>query len=133
MARLNSRAISGPGYAHEDGQAATHVSPLHELEIAVASCLLWEPTFYETGEERAQRIRELCDQIVGQPLCEPWSRLVVRHALEPIATLAVRARTDYKLRHVPLFLCVQLVRQGERIRKVHAPTVHTFPDRARTH
>jgi hypothetical protein len=70
------------------------MKPDLELERAVATCLLWEKTFYEKGSDLAQRIAGLCAKV----------------APEKVAALAIKARNDYKLRHVPLFLCVQLTK-----------------------
>lgn len=80
---------------HEGGHADPHQSPLTELRRAVSSCLLFENTFYEKGGEIAERIAALC-RTVGN---------------EEIGLLAREARTQMKLRHVPLFLCVQLARK----------------------
>lgn len=79
---------------HEGGRADAHQKPAVELERAVATCLLWENTFYEKGSDVADRIADLCKQV----------------PVEQVAALALKARTDYKLRHVPLFLCVQLAK-----------------------
>jgi len=70
-------------------------TPLEELTRAVSTCLLWEDTFYSKGSEIAKRIEDLCTQVYA-------------HELE---ALALRARNDLKLRHVPLFLCVQLAKR----------------------
>src|SRR5678816_2038641 len=77
---------------HEGGRADAHQKPSVELERAVATCLLFENTFYEKGNDIADRIALLCEQV----------------PVEQVASLAIKARNDYKLRHVPLFLCVQL-------------------------
>ncbi len=79
---------------HEGGQAMRQ-TPLRELERAVATCLLWERTFYEPGSTVAQRIADLCAEVLP----------------EQLAALAVRARGDLKLRHVPLWLTRHLARQ----------------------
>lgn len=80
---------------HEGGIADPHQTPLEELRRAVSTCLLFENTFYEIGNDLAVRIAGLCQQVGN----------------EEIAALAQQARTDLKLRHVPLFLCVQLARK----------------------
>lgn len=89
--RLNTATVHR-AQTHEGGRADAHQNPASELERAVATCLLWENTFYEKGEGVADRIASLCAQVPA----------------ETIAELAVKACNDYKLRHVPLFLCVQL-------------------------
>ena len=58
------------------------------LRRAVMACLLWENTFYESGEPGAKNIKSLIAQV------EP----------EKVAQIAIEARTQQKLRHVPLFI-----------------------------
>lgn len=77
-----------------EGCTAVKQKPLLELTRAVSSCLLFENTFYEGGDSIAQRIAGLCDEV----------------ALQDIAALAVSARTELHLRHVPLWLLVQMIR-----------------------
>ena len=90
MARLN-RANQDFPETHEGGRAVRQTSE-QELSRAVLSCLLWENTFYESGHSIADRITDLCDRV--QP--------------EFIAELAVKARHEYRLRHVPLLLLDKL-------------------------
>lgn len=87
-------AVACSAKTHEGGRADAHQKPLQELERAVSTCLLWENTFYEKGNDLAARIAELCTKV--PPI--------------QVAALAVKARIDLKLRHVPLFLCVQLLK-----------------------
>ncbi len=74
------------------------ISPLQSshqiLDRTVSSCLLWEDSFYESGESVANRIKRLV------PLCDP----------EFVAGLAIKARKDLHLRHVPLLLIRELAR-----------------------
>lgn len=91
MARLNTPVLH-QAVTHEGGRADAHQKPIVELERAVATCLLWENTFYEKGSDIADRITALCKVV----------------PVEQVAALAIKARNDYKLRHVPLFLCAQL-------------------------
>jgi hypothetical protein len=58
------------------------------------SCLLWEDSFYESGEDIAKRIAALV------PLNRP----------EDVATLALEARSHMKLRHAPLLLVREMAR-----------------------
>lgn len=78
---------------HEGGPAQPTLSAAKELKRAVATCMLWEPTFYEKGEAIATRISELCSEV----------------SLLDIRTLAEKARHDWNLRHVPLWLLTQLI------------------------
>ena len=103
--KTNRPAAVNTPETHEGGTAGRQ-TPLVELERAVSTCLLWENTFYEKGSEIAQRMADLCDR------CE----------IADIATLAVKARTDLKLRHVPLFLVCQMIRVNSAA-KMKSPLV----------
>lgn len=65
-----------------------------ELRRAVLCCLLWEDTHYEDGASIAERISALVHQVPGAV----------------VAALAVEAREDMKLRHVPLMLVREMAR-----------------------
>ena len=69
-----------------------HQPPQLELERAVATCLLWENTFYEKGSALAARIGALVRQVT----------------FAEAATVAVRARYEWRLRHAPLFLVAEM-------------------------
>lgn len=90
----SNKAVSYAKQTHEGGRAFPHQKPIDELERAVCVCLLFEDTFYEKGNRLAERIAELCRQV----------------SLAELAALAIKARIDMKLRHVPLFLLVQLIK-----------------------
>ena len=96
--RTNQTIARPKAYTHEGGRA-TKGSPEKELARTVATCLLWENTFYEGGDSIADRIATLCRQV------DP----------EIIGKLAVSARTDLHLRHVPLFLALQLIERRDPI------------------
>lgn len=91
MSRLNRP--TQPVRTHEGG-IACRTSSYQELRRTVLSCLLWEKTFYESGESVAERIVRLV------PQCKPYE----------VAELAVEARERFKLRHVPLLLVRELAR-----------------------
>jgi 60 kDa SS-A/Ro ribonucleoprotein len=78
-----------------EGVVAQHVDPRRELRRSVLTCLLWEDTFYEKGNDTAKRIAEL----------------VARNKPEDVAALACEARDKMQLRHVPLFLTRELARR----------------------
>lgn len=78
---------------HEGGPAC-QVSPILQLRRTVLACMLWEKSFYESGQDAAKRIAELV------PLCKPYE----------VADLAIEARTKYHLRHVPLLLVREMCR-----------------------
>jgi len=91
MVNMNRR---GGGARTYEGGKAQVVSPLEELRRSAMTCLLWEPTFYEGGDEVAERMTALV------PLCDA----------EKVAELAIQAREDMHLRHTPLFLVRELAR-----------------------
>ena len=80
-------------YTHE-GAKGKRLTPELELRRSVLSCLLWEREHYEDGEAIADRIRHLV------------------HKAHPnfVADLAIGARNDMKLRHVPLWVARNMVR-----------------------
>src|SRR5262245_57081028 len=83
-----------PRRTHE-GAPAQRVSPKQELRRTVLTCLLWEDTFYEKGNDIAKRI----------------AGLVERNKPEDVAALAREARDKMQLRHAPLFLTRELARR----------------------
>ncbi|TDR94600.1 TROVE domain-containing protein [Enterovirga rhinocerotis] len=96
--RLNTKAA--PLVTHEGGKAVP-ITPLQQLRRSVLSCLLWEDEFYEDGRSVAERIRETALHV--NPV--------------EIAALAVEARHERHLRHVPLLLLCALAEcaRGERL------------------
>jgi len=93
MARLNTLNLNATPRTHE-GAPARHISPEMQLRRSVLACLLWESQFYEDGVEIAGRIAELVPKV----------------AAEKVAALAVEAREQSKLRHVPLLLVREMAR-----------------------
>jgi len=94
MAKLNVWKRMFPARTHE-GAVAQHIDPRRELRRSVLTCLLWEDTFYEKGNDIAKRIVEL----------------VARNKPEDVAALACEARDRMHLRHVSLFLTRELARR----------------------
>lgn len=95
MSRVNTRKVADPVYTHEGARAA-RIGVKDQLLRSVMSCLLWEDEFYEDGVEIAQRITKLAEQVDPREL----------------AAIAIRARHQFKLRHVPLHLLVTLAKTG---------------------
>ena len=89
--RMNTKRAS---VATHEGARAHHTGVFAQLRRSVLSCLLWESEFYEDGEEIATRIAALVAE------CRP----------EDVAALAVEAREQMHLRHVPLLLLRELAR-----------------------
>src|SRR5579862_2732997 len=93
MARLNILNLARGLRTHE-GAPARHLSNELQLRRSVLACLLWEAQFYEDGVEIAGRIAELVPKVEA----------------ERVAALAVEAREQMKLRHVPLLLVREMAR-----------------------
>ena len=93
MARLNVAPTAPPSRTHE-GTLAARLTPIKELRRSVLTALLWESQYYESGQDHAARVAALI------PQCRPAD----------VAALAVEAREQMYLRHVPLFLVRELAR-----------------------
>jgi|HubBroStandDraft_6_1064221.scaffolds.fasta_scaffold01269_3 60 kDa SS-A/Ro ribonucleoprotein len=96
MARLNILKIPNPWgttRTHE-GAPAQNISSELQLRRSVLACLLWEDQFYEDGVEIAGRIQSLVSKV----------------SAEKVAALALEARGEMKLRHVPLLLVREMAR-----------------------
>ncbi len=76
--------------------AFPHLSPIQQLRRSVLACLLWESEFYESGQKIGERIASLAAQVKPQEL----------------AALALEARSEHNLRHVPLLLTAELAKHG---------------------
>jgi 60 kDa SS-A/Ro ribonucleoprotein len=88
-----------PVYTAGGAPAYPHLSPLQQLRRSVLACLLWEKEFYEDGETIGDRIATLAAQVKPQEL----------------ADLAIEARSEQNLRHVPLLLTAELAKHGGAI------------------
>src|SRR4051812_30101878 len=73
--------------------------------------MLWEDAFYEDGQSIAARIKDLVSKVPA----------------EDVAALAVRARMEMKLRHVPLLLARELVRNKYNVASL-LPQIINRPD-----
>ena len=100
-------------FTHE-GARAVHIDPLAQLERSVMSCLLWESEFYEDGLTIGQRIADLVKQV---PAAD-------------VARVAIQAKEDMRLRHIPLLLARELMRskEGRALAREVLPRVIVRPD-----
>jgi hypothetical protein len=92
--KLN-RKTSGSTVTYEGGKA-NKVNAKEELRRAVFSCLLWENQFYEEGVSIADRIEKLV------PLIK----------IKDLEEIAIYARENMKLRHVPLLIAVSMAKHS---------------------
>lgn len=118
MSKLNPRAIarhfSKIRLAGGAGQRAAAQEPEALLRRAVMASLLWEDLAYESGKANAENIASLIPKV----------------APETVASIAIEARNDQKLRHTPLFITREMLRH-ETHRKLVAgvlTAVCTRPD-----
>jgi 60 kDa SS-A/Ro ribonucleoprotein len=96
QAKLRNTSVFSTTF--QGGPVTVQISKEQELRRAVMTCMLWENEFYRKGHETADRIRQLATAL----------------PFEVVAKIAVEAREQYKLRHVPLWLLVAIVDAGHK-------------------
>jgi hypothetical protein len=96
VSRLNVASLGATALTHEGAKAWPHTTAEQRLRRSVLSCLLWEREFYEDGASIAERIAEAAEAV----------------RIDALAALAIEARTQFKLRHVPLLLLATLARRA---------------------
>lgn len=89
-----NKRVNTPAPRTREGGIADRTSAAQELKRSVLSNLLWEGEFYEDGVTNAQRVAELIPKV----------------APSTVAELAVQARTDMNLRHMPLHITREMLR-----------------------
>jgi hypothetical protein len=97
-----------------EGARAVKLNDELRLRRSVLSCMLWENEFYEDGETISARITSLAEKV----------------APETVAQLAIEARSQMNLRHVPLLLLTVLAKTGAKKEKLVANTVTEVIQRA---
>ena len=110
--KINTKT-SVPTLRTEEGGIAKRINAEQQLRRSVMACLLWEKNFYEEGETIANRIAHLVKQV----------------SPEIVAIMAIEAREDMKLRHVPLLLVREMARL-ESHRHVVSDTLERVIQRA---
>lgn len=83
-------------HTHE-GAVAKQINVKQQLLRSVMSCLLFEGEFYEDGKSIAERIKEL----------------VKANDPNDVAAIALQAKNDMRLRHIPLLLIRELFRNKD--------------------
>lgn len=91
--KLNTPIRREPIFTAE-GAKASHINSEQELRRSVMACMLWEDSFYESGVSIASRIAALIPTVRA----------------EAVAAMAVEAREQMKLRHVPLLIVREMAR-----------------------
>jgi hypothetical protein len=111
--RLNTTtAVRRPAVFTHEGAPAARINAEKELRRSVMACMLWEDTFYESGEDIAKRIAGLVKQV-------PADR---------VSAIAVEAREKMTLRHVPVLLVTEMAKLKTH-RHVVAETVEAVIQR----
>jgi 60 kDa SS-A/Ro ribonucleoprotein len=92
MARTNTR-VNTKTVTHESGAGRSFRSDI-ELKRTAATCLLFEPTFYERGNDIADRLASLASKVKFKDLADTalWTRkgLNLRHVSLYLAVLAMQ-------------------------------------------
>lgn len=101
-------------YTHEGAISTPTPGAAAALRRAVMACLLWEDQFYESGQDIAERIKDLVPKVPA----------------EEVANFAIKARTDMKLRHAPLLLVREMARGPVSHRRLVAKTLAEVVQRA---
>jgi 60 kDa SS-A/Ro ribonucleoprotein len=96
MARTNTAVRKTPIYTHE-GSIATHINPDLQLRRLTLSTMLFEDQYYVDGQTIADAILAATKTV----------------SAKAVAALALEARTNQKLRHMPLFLVRELARRKD--------------------
>jgi hypothetical protein len=90
MAQLNT--TNKPTKFTHEGAPAKNITHMQQLRRSVLSCMLFEDTFYEDGQDIASLIQQQILNVRPEDVCK----------------LAIEARTKFKLRHVPLWILTAL-------------------------
>lgn len=94
-------------YFTHEGARAHPMTAMQALRRSTMSALLWEQEFYEDGEAIADRVARLAAEV--RP--------------EDLAALAVEAREEGKLRHMPLLLLSVLAQTGAGVPGLVSDTI----------
>jgi hypothetical protein len=91
-------AVKQPArFTHEGGPAKV-INAEQELRRSVMTAMLWEDSFYENGVDVADRVQQLVHQI----------------PVDKAAAIAVEARSQMYLRHMPLLIAREIARHPGR-------------------
>src|SRR5689334_10525671 len=92
-----------PTHITHEGGVAKRINYADQLRRTVMASMLWENSFYEDGISIADRIKELCTKV----------------SEDEIFDMAVEARNQMKLRHVPLLLAREMTRnKSKRVKEL---------------
>lgn len=110
--KTNNTVKPNPIFTHQGG-AADKINNYLQLRRSVLSTMLWEDSFYEDGVSVSERIAALIPKVKPQL----------------VSDLAIEARSSFNLRHIPLFICVEMVKHDSH-RPFVADTIYHVIQRA---
>lgn len=95
MAKLNtSKRNADSGITTHEGGKAKRIDAEKQLRRSVMACMLWESSFYEEGVDVAERIKDAVKHV------DPYT----------VSQIAIEARENMKMRHVPLMIVREMAR-----------------------
>src|SRR5690349_14459666 len=106
--------VAGVGGATYEGAPAHPLTDEQMLRRSVMACLLFEGEFYEDGETIGARIASLVPKV----------------APDKVAAIAIEARSQMHLRHVPLLIVREMARASKEHRALVAATLEAVIQRA---
>lgn len=90
----SNKMFANSAQTHEGAISTAKLTDAQQLRRTVMACMLFEDSFYESGVNAAQRIRELTAKV----------------SFPDAAKIAIDARERMKLRHVPLLVVREMLR-----------------------
>lgn len=106
MASVNTRTAAAPVLT-APGARAARINKTLQLQRLVNACMLWEDNAYCSGKTVADWMKELVPQVPAAQVAE----------------IAIKARTESKLRHAPLFLVREMARATDEHKALVASTL----------
>lgn len=107
---------SSPKKTTHGGAKARGFTPVEEMKRLLYSSFLWEKSFYESGDESAERMRQLTKQL----------------GADDLMAILIEAREEMKIRHAPLFILSEMTKYEDKRKAVRAlcPFLIKRPDDA---
>lgn len=97
MSALNRSSLDSRTAKNSAGTPVNSISAEKQLNRLVLACMLFEDQFYVDGKTNVEYIKELVSKV----------------SATKVAELALKARSQFKLRHIPLLLTRELARIGK--------------------
>ncbi|MGD8604554.1 MAG: TROVE domain-containing protein [Anaerolineales bacterium] len=105
-----------------EGAPAKWIDPKAQLERLISCCLLWEDQFYVDGQEISDSIENALNEYLSQFTLGSSKRGngadTGPSALEQSILLAIKAREQLHLRHLPLYMMALIAARSSRDRRI---------------